>query len=525
MLENIASLLSENTILTIFIVILLGTIFGAIKFGPVKFGAAGALFIGLAFGAFVTPSDDHLTLLQNLGLGLFVYLIGLEAGEEFFKNIRSQFGLMLASVVAVTIAAVVAVVAGGLLGVAREVSVGAFAGALTSTPSLSLAQEQTGSALPAVGYSIGYPTGIVVAILLVAATINRKWKAKRDQNDADAQTLRTVRVQVNREVTGEELNEKFYDQFVIASVNRAGTATSVGADYTLKVGDEVHLVASKAVLNDLVAAIGRKLPRSPFRTPQLTVQRYSVSNQDIAGNQIGNLPLYTNNQAQIVRIRRGDEMLLATAETYLASGDIVEVVHPASKRHTMEAYFGNSIQVASELNWIATAGGLAIGYLFAIIPIPLPGGTTFTIGAAGGPLIAGLILGALQRTGGVAWQLPRSANYSIRQLGLMIFLAAVGIASGPAFVSTAFSLDGLITVLLAALIALAGCGSMLALAYFLGQSETRANGAVGGLLGQPAVLQYALQNSNDARIMSGYSTTFAIALIYKIVVVPFMVVV
>lgn len=126
--------------------------------------------------------------------------------------------------------------------------------------------------------------------------------------------------------------------------------------------------------------------------------------------------------------------------------------------------------------------------------------------------------------GVTAWELPMPANYSIRQLGLMLFLAAVGVASGPAFASTAFSLDGLITILLAAIIALVACGSLLLFAWLMGQSAVRANGAVGGLLGQPAVLQYALQNSTDSRIMTGYSPTFAVALIYKILVVPFMLV-
>lgn len=150
-------LLSTNTLIAIFLVIALGAWFGTVKFGPIRFGAAGALFLGLLVGAFVMPESAELTLLQNLGLGLFVYLIGLEAGEEFFKDIKAQFGLMAASVVAVTVGAGVAVFGGMALGLTREFSVGAFAGSLTSTPSLSLAQAQTGSADPAVGYSLGYP--------------------------------------------------------------------------------------------------------------------------------------------------------------------------------------------------------------------------------------------------------------------------------------------------------------------------------------------------------------------------------
>ena len=126
-LESMVELLSTNTLIAKFLVIALGAWFGTVKFGPIRFGAAGALFLGLLVGAFVMPESAELTLLQNLGLGLFVYLIGLEAGEEFFKDIKAQFGLMAASVVAVTVGAGVAVFGGMALGLTREFSVGAFA--------------------------------------------------------------------------------------------------------------------------------------------------------------------------------------------------------------------------------------------------------------------------------------------------------------------------------------------------------------------------------------------------------------
>lgn len=514
--------LQDNLLLTLFIVIALGTAFGAIPFGPIKFGAAGALFIGLFVGAFVELPVDQLTVLQDLGLGLFVYMVGLEAGESFFKNIRSQFGLMAMSLVSIVLAAVTAVLVGGLLGVAREVSVGAFAGSLTSTPSLSLAQQQTGSDLPAVGYSIGYPTGIVVAILLVAATITKNWKASKDQENAENNELRGVRIAVQNLITSEELLERFGNQITAGAVGRKGRSEILGSDFTLHPGDTVFMMVTKGVREDVVKAVGRKLPALSRRIPNMTVQRFNVSNLDIAGNELGNIPLHQKFGAQTLRVRRGDEELLATDDLNLASGDVVEVIVPTANVTHVEQYLGNSVQVANSLNWIAAAGGLVFGFILAAIPFPLPGGTSFFIGAAGGPLISGLILGALNRTGRVAWQLPRSANYALRQFGLMLFLAAVGTASGPAFASTAFSLQGLITILLAAVIGLVGCGSLLLMANWAGQSSPRANGAVAGLLGQPAVLEYALQNSNDNRIMTGYSTTFAVALIFKIMVVPFM---
>ncbi|MFP7366030.1 hypothetical protein SFC07_09690 [Corynebacterium callunae] len=223
-----AEILGDNTLLTLFLVIALGTIFGAIPFGPIRFGAAGALFVGFAFGAFADLPSETLTLFQDLGLGLFVYMVGLEAGETFFKDLKQQMGMMAASVAAVTIGAVVAVVAGGLMGIAREVSVGVFSGALTSTPSLTLAQEQTGSDLPAVGYSLGYLTSVVLAILLVAFSIGRSWRAKHDQENANEKILVRARVSVTKDVDMAELEDKWSEQFQVATVRRKGTTRIVG---------------------------------------------------------------------------------------------------------------------------------------------------------------------------------------------------------------------------------------------------------------------------------------------------------
>lgn len=252
------------------------------------------------------------------------------------------------------------------------------------------------------------------------------------------------------------------------------------------------------------------------------MRRFTLSNSDIAGNTIGQLPLHANHRSRITRIRRADDEFIATDDTYLEMGDVLEVVHPTSRATEIESYLGDSVKGVSELDSIAAAAGLALGFLAALVVIPLPGGSSFALGAAAGPLIVGMILGAVRRTGVTAWQLPRSANYTLRKFGLMIFLAAVGIASGPAFVSTAFTLTGLKGILLAIIVSLVGCGSFLLFTWLMGRSVTRAAGGVSGILGQPAVLSFAQARSSDTRITAGYATTFAIALIYKIVVVPVM---
>ena len=163
--------------------------------------------------------------------------------------------------------------------------------------------------------------------------------------------------------------------------------------------------------------------------------------------------------------------------------------------------------------------GMVLGLLLGMIEVSLPGGGTFSLGSAAGPLIVGMVLGYLQRTGPLVWQLPIAANETIRQLGLLLFLAAVGIASGPAFADTAFSMTGLKSLAVGAiiaavvLIAVAGSGRV------LGVSAQRTAGTMAGAFGQPALLSFAQSKEQDERLESGYASVFALAMIVKILLV------
>ena len=155
--------------------------------------------------------------------------------------------------------------------------------------------------------------------------------------------------------------------------------------------------------------------------------------------------------------------------------------------------------------------------------IPLPGGGSFALGLAAGPLVAGMVLGVAHRTGPLTWDLPQAANLTIRQLGLLLFLAAVGLANGPAFAAAAFSLDGLKLGALAAVVVFVTAGIFLLGGRLLGLSAQRVMGAFAGLIGQPAILSFATTRTADERVESGYAALFALAIIAKIAIVPFMI--
>ncbi|MGL5248160.1 MAG: transporter, partial [Brooklawnia sp.] len=171
----------ENPLLAVMLVIAAGAAVGQIPFGPLRFGAAGALFVGLAVGVLDPRIGQSLGMLQGLGLALFVFTVGLAAGSTFLRDLRTQWPLMALGILVLILVALVSTVVGKLAGVSAAGVAGAYAGALTSTPALAAASRAAdGDPLVAVGYALAYPVGVVLAIIVVALGIGREWPGKRD---------------------------------------------------------------------------------------------------------------------------------------------------------------------------------------------------------------------------------------------------------------------------------------------------------------------------------------------------------
>ena len=369
-----------------------------IPFGPLRFGAAGTLFVGLAFGAFIELDGTILSSLQEMGLGLFIYMQGLSAGERFFKGFSEQLKHMITAAIAVLGAAAIALLAGGWLGLSPLLSVGVFSGATTSTASLAVAQQQTGEDLPAVGYSLGYPVGVAVAILLVAFLLKQSWPGKKDQDKSAEEIFRSRTIRVTKNITYDELVERFENQFVIATIRRGNSRFVAGDRPEIRKGDVLRVLVTKAKKHELTDALGVRQPQVPFVDKRLVIENVVVSNSDIAGRTVRELDLFQRYGGRIVRIHRGDDEFLASFDTHLDAGDHVDIIVEQDRLDGIRAYFGDSVEGYSQLNWISVGGGLFLGYLLALVVVPMPGGASFELGFALGPLIVGLILGALHRT-------------------------------------------------------------------------------------------------------------------------------
>lgn len=517
--------LVSSPLLTLLVVLALGSLLGTVPFGPVRFGAAGALFVGLAVGALDPRLGEGLGLVQNLGLALFVYTVGLAAGNGFFRDLRRQLPLMAGSVVILVAAAAVTVALGGGLGIASAIQAGIFTGALTSTPALAAATEAAGgSQEPAVGYALSYPVGVILTIIAVALAVGRSWRAKRDPEPVARKGLVDISVEVQhpgplRDVPG------FADGSVRFSyLSRDGHTRVVTADEQLRVGDQVVVVGPAPAVARATEHLGHRVDQHLAHDRSVVdFRRFLVSDPRVAGRTIGDMDIPGRFGGIVTRVRRGDLDLLASDDFVLELGDRVRVIVPRGHIPDVSALFGDSERKVSEVDALSLGFGLVVGLLLGLVTIPLPGGSSFALGAAAGPLVVGMVLGRLERTGPIVWGLPQPANLTIRQLGLLLFLSATGLASGQAFAEQAFTGLGLRIVLTAAVVVAVSAVLFVGMGRLVGVSSARVAGGLAGFVGQPAILAYANDRATDERIDSGYAAVFALGIIVKIVLAPVVV--
>lgn len=540
-MDRIVEFLVGEPLLLLFIVSGLGYLLGQIKIKGISLGVAGVLFVGLAFGA-LSPDMQIPPIIVELGLIIFVYTIGLASGPGFFASFRRK-GLRDNTFVFLMLifAALLAVVAHFLFRLQPAVTAGMYAGSLTNTPALAgiletisrTAPPDQQSVLltqPVIGYSVAYPMG-VIAMLIGVYTMQRVFKI---DYKAEAKSLRqfnvveqelyTRTVQItNPSVAGVPVSHLFRSHnwdIVLSRIKHDGALTLASGDTTFAEGDLVSLVGPPDEVDRAIVELGTptgeqlELDRSLY-----DFRRIFVSNPDIAGRSLDELNLPQQYGAIVTRVRRGDIDLLAHGDTILELGDRVRVVARRSDMPRLTTLFGDSYKALSEVNLLSLNLGLALGVIIGLIPIPLPGGVVISLGMAGGPLLVGLVLGAIRRTGNLVWTIPYSANLTLRQIGLILLLAGIGIRSGYTFF-TNFTASGGVQVFIAGAIITftVACLTLLIGYKFLKIPFGMLTGILAGLGTQPATLGFGLQQAENELPNLGYALVFPVATITKVIV-------
>jgi putative transport protein len=289
----------------------------------------------------------------------------------------------------------------------------------------------------------------------------------------------------------------------------------------LEPGDALLVASDHAAgLEATVAALGRLEPgRIAKDRADLSYQRFFVSKAGLTGKRLANLPAPPGMPIQYVHVRRYDVDLMPSPDLALEIGDRVGVLVPVDQVATARAFFGDTVKSAAEFSYVSVGFGMVLGVLLGLVPIPVPGVGTVTLGIGGGPLIVALILGRFRRTGPISWVMPLPANIVLRNFGLTLFLATVGINSGQAFVTTVAATGPLMLLIGAAVLLTSVAIVLLAGFYLMRLPYDDLLGVAAGATGNPAILVYATRMAPTERPDIGYAMIFPSATIVKVVAV------
>ena len=526
-MEILRTFLEQQLLLSMFLVIGLGYAVGQVNIRGFNLGVGAVLFVGLGVGM-LAPKAAPPALLGSLGLVMFVYGIGIQYGKQFFAGLTSPFGLKVNALALVShlVAIGVCYVAYAAFSVAPAHVAGLFAGALTSTPTLQAAIGAVGNNDPALGYSVAYPFGLIAPILCMYFA-NVLLKPKLPAAASAGLELQEVVVR-NAQVIGHPLSELIaaLPTGVQIIVVRQSHQNRVPApDIVLNHGDALALTGeSVEALEKAQALIGESATgRIAKDRLDLDYFRFFVSKGTAVGVRVGDLKIAGVSEYSIMHVRRGDADLLPRPDLILEYGDRVGVMARREDRGAVRAHFGDSIKGTAEFSYVSLGVGMALGVLLGILPIPVPGLGTLSLGVAGGPLVVALILSRFGRTGSWVWTMPVSANVTLRNFGLTIFLAQIGLVSGPKFIATVQQLGPLFLALGAAIILIPMLVNMLAGHYILKlRFDDLLGAAAGGVGGNPAILAFGSKLVPTDRTDITYATTFPAATITKIVLVQVM---
>lgn len=515
----LADVLASQPILSLFLAVSLGYAVGQINIFGFSLGIGAVLFVGLAIGAIV-PKAQITGPIGLIGLTMFLYGIGILYGRQFFEGLSGPGSIYnLLAFVAVISALLVSLAFGRLIGVGTGEILGVFAGSMTSTPTLQAALDLIGNKSPSIGYSVSYPFGVIGPILcfyFMTRTVKPIFPPAPARFHIAEVTIEQLPAGV---VTLADVMKLLPAGVQISSVRRDHHNQLPDQSIMLRTGDGLLVVAERQeAIGEVVAVLGRVEPgRLGKDRSDLSYQRFFVSKQGLTGVPLADLPMPDGLPLHILHLRRYDVDIVPSPDLMLEIGDRVGLLVSPEHIQTARAFFGDSVKATAEFSYISVGLGMVLGVLLGLVPIPLPGVGTVTLGIGGGPLIVALIVGRLRRTGPISWVMPLPANIVLRNFGLTLFLATVGINSGQAFLTTVAQ-TGPVLLLIGAVVVLTTILIILLVGHFLLQIPyDDLLGIASGATGNPAILVYANRMAPTEQTNVSYAMIFPSATIVKVV--------
>lgn len=533
------------TISLLALVAVTGLWIGHWKIKGVGFGVGGVLFGGIIVAHFTNQYglklDTHtLHFVQEFGLILFVYTIGIQVGPGFFSSLRRS-GLKLNgfAFLIVLLGGITVVFIHKLANVPLDIILGIYSGAVTNTPSLGAGQQilselgmNSTTETMGMAYAMAYPFGIC-GILLSMWLIRLFFKVNVDEEERnfkqesghDKESLTAMDIKVtNKNLDGLCLIDVpgFGTGDVVCSRLKRGDSISVPkANTEIYLDDILHLVGEINALKKMRLIVGDEMdvPTSTVGS-EIHAERVVVTSEKVLGKKIKSLDIHQRYGVVISRLNRAGVELVPTANTTLQFGDVLHMVGPTDVMNNAISVIGNAAQKLQQVQMLPVFIGIGLGVLFGSIPFYIPGfPVALKLGLAGGPLVIALILARIGTLGKLYWFMPPSANLALRELGIVLFLAVVGLKSGGSFLDTLLNGDGLEWMGYGVIITLVP----LLVTGIIARLYSKLNylslcGVLAGSMTDPPALAFAnaIKEENGAAALS-YATVYPLAMFLRII--------
>lgn len=534
------------TVSILALVAVVGLFIGNVKFRGIGLGIGGVLFGGIIVGHFVsqagmTLSSDMLHVIQEFGLILFVYTIGIQVGPGFFASLRvSGLRLNLFAVLIVIIGGLVTAILHKLFDIPLPVVLGIFSGAVTNTPALGAGQQilrDLGTPMEMVdqmgmSYAMAYPFGIcgilfTMWMLRVIFRVNVETEAQQHESSRTngGALIKTINIRVENpnlhDLAIKDVPILNGDKIICSRLKREETLKVPSPDTIIQLGDLLHLVGQPADLHNAQLVIGQEVDTSlSTKGTDLRVERVVVTNENVLGKRIRDLHFKERYDVVISRLNRAGVELVASGDISLQFGDILNLVGRPSAIDAVANVLGNAQQKLQQVQMLPVFIGIGLGVLLGSIPVFVPGfPAALKLGLAGGPLIMALILGRIGSIGKLYWFMPPSANLALRELGIVLFLSVVGLKSGGDFVNTLVNGEGLSWIGYGALITAVPLITVGILARMLAKMNyLTVCGMLAGSMTDPPALAFAnnLHPTSGAAALS-YATVYPLVMFLRII--------
>lgn len=538
-----------HTILIYSVVIVLGVALGKIKFFGISLGITFVLFAGIAIGHFgFAAKPEVVAFIKDFGLILFVFSIGLQVGPGFFASFKKGgLSLNLLALGIIFLGMLTTLAIHYITGTPLAVLVGIMSGAVTNTPGLGAAQEamkQVSEGIPAanvpelgLGYAVAYPFGVVGIILTMLIlrkanhiNVNKELELFNEkQHPSETLPERLSITITNPNVfnkTIAEISGLLHSELVISRVFHNGELYSPISENVIYPNDIILVVARKGILPKVVEQLGTVSEIDLSNKPGVLISRQVlVTNKSTLGKSLGSLRYRTKYNINITRVYRSGIELLAVPDLKLQMGDKLTIVGDEKSIEKVATRLGNSIKRLNEPNIIPIFLGILLGVILGSIPLLIPGiPNPVKLGLAGGPLIVAILLSKYGYKFSLVSYTTPSANLMLREIGIVLFLASVGITSGQKFIPTLLSGDGFIWMGYGAIITLVPIlivGSISR--HILKRNYFEICGLLSGSMTDPPALAYANSIAQNEAPAIAYATVYPLVMFMRILVAQLMI--